>query len=60
MRIITNRELMDRLAAQAADGTIDAQTDLQGQIVIYTGWFEWDDQTVRDEPQPDYDKSTYS
>lgn len=30
-----------------------ADTDNDGQIVVYTGLFRWEDGTIREEPEPD-------
>lgn len=36
------------LAAQ----TMDVQHDNEGQIVIYTGIYDWEDGSFHDEPEP--------
>lgn len=47
---------MDRLAQAAEDGTLDLQTDNQGQLIIYTGWFESasNPDLLQSEPDPEY------
>jgi hypothetical protein len=54
MRIITQEEFTEELVARARAGTLIEETDNIGQVVIYTGYFVWNDNTVRDVPCPEY------
>ena len=49
MKIFTEQEI-DTLFSYTV-GSGDFQRDNSGQVVIYTGVFEWDDGTFRDEPE---------
>jgi hypothetical protein len=52
MKTFTQQEV-DTLCGMGGD----CEHDNQGQLVIYTGIYEWDDGTFHDEPEPDSDKS---
>ena len=59
MTTYTDAEWRAKVAAAILDGSADVQTDNVGQLVVYTGLFEWlaedgKNEEVRDEPQPEY------
>jgi hypothetical protein len=48
MKTFTDRQV-DKLFRSCGG---DFQRDNSGQVIIYTGMFEWNDGTFRDEPEP--------
>lgn len=50
MKTYTREEMLQMTACPG--GTME--TDNQGQIVIYTGIFQWGDLTFHDQPDPDH------
>lgn len=53
--IISQKEYEQRIRDALDNGELDEETDNEGQIVIYTGVFEWSDGTLHDEVDPDSD-----
>ena len=51
--MITKVEFDRRVIESLTQGHADEQTDNEGQIVIYTGMYEWSDGSIHDEPDPD-------
>ena len=49
MKIFTNKEA--RLHIDEVRRTQEFDRDNEGQLVLYTGLFEWKDGTIRDEPE---------
>jgi hypothetical protein len=49
MKIYTDEELEVNMKAFPLDFS---QTDNEGQIIIYTNLFRWNDDSIRDEPDP--------
>lgn len=45
-------ESLETMTDQWLDGN-EPERDLQGQLVFYTGLYEWADGTIRDRPQGD-------
>lgn len=54
MNIITESEYVDELVNGAKCGTLDEQTDNHGQVIIYTGFFQWSDGSIRREMEPNH------
>jgi len=56
---MSNRVYSDQEAFQQISDNLDlhGETDNQGQIVIYTGLFLWEDGTIHDEPEVNYQPS---
>jgi len=54
--MITRTEFIRQVIEALMNGASDEQTDNEGQIMIYTGMYEWTDGTVRDTPDPDFNK----
>ena len=52
MKIYTDEELEANLKAFPLDLSY---TDNCGQIIIYTNLYRWNDQTIRDEPDPSWE-----
>lgn len=50
MTIYTKQEVKDHLVSCEYS---DCARDNEGQLVFYTGIFEWEDGTFHDEPEPD-------
>lgn len=55
MKTYTQEEVDAIMKDIGKDG--DIQNDNTGQVIIYTGIFEWEDGTHRDEPDPSLDDS---
>ncbi len=54
MTSFTEQEAIDNIIEDVrANGTVGQETDNHGQIIIYTGIFQWNDGSLRDEPDPD-------
>jgi hypothetical protein len=53
--MISKTEFDRRVIESLAQNASDEQTDNEGQIIIYTGMYEWLDGTIHDEPDPDWD-----
>lgn len=46
-------EFQTYVGEQVNEGELDTgTTDNEGQIIIYTGFYRWEDGTIRDEPDP--------
>jgi hypothetical protein len=54
--MIARTEFIRQVIEALMNGASDEQTDNEGQIIIYTGMYEWSDGTVRDTPDPDFNK----
>jgi len=54
--MIAKTEFDRRVIESLVQGTADEQTDNEGQIIIYTGMYEWADGSIRDTPDPDFNK----
>lgn len=54
MKTFTNQQFIDYVVQHAKQGTIDIEFDKEGQIVLYTGLFFRADDTIADEPDPNY------
>lgn len=52
MANITNAEFIERVCKSLRDGTADIQYDNEGQVIIYTGFYEQSDTTLAMEPNP--------
>jgi hypothetical protein len=52
MKIYTHEEI--RRHTHCTTGNAELLRDNQGQLIVYTGMFQWADGTVRDTPDPDY------
>lgn len=50
--IISEEEFRKQICEAIMNGMADVQTDLQGQLVIYTGMFEHNDTTIHTEEDP--------
>lgn len=55
MKIYSNEQFRALLVKMVSHGMADEQTDNQGQVIIYTNFFEWNDSTIRDVPDPNWD-----
>lgn len=53
MKMFTQAEVYDMINTKSPGG--DVQTDNEGQLVIYTGIYLWNDGTYHDEPDPNYE-----
>lgn len=54
MITVSEGAFLVNLASKAHEGNLNlGETDLQGQIVIYTGWFRWSDGSIRNEVEPE-------
>jgi hypothetical protein len=54
MKTYTEAEFRQKLIDDINNGVIDCQVDNEGQLVIYTGLFQWNDSIVRDEADPNW------
>jgi len=54
MTTYTDEEFQTHLITSIVQGDADEQTDSKGQILIHTGIYEWNDGTLRDEPDPEF------
>ncbi len=53
MRIFTNAEVQDALYEQVSGvSPCEMDVDNEGQLIIYTGIYRWEDGTYRDEEEP--------
>ena len=52
MKIFTEQEAIEDIVEGASDShPYDLDTDLDGQLIIYTGIYRWKDGTYRDEAE---------
>lgn len=49
--MITKAEYIRRVVDSLGDSDPDFETDNEGQIIIYTGMYKWEDDTIHDEPE---------
>jgi hypothetical protein len=56
MLIMTHDQFLAQVAFDLEDGDSDVQEDasVNHQLIIYTKYFYWHDNTIRDEPDPEY------
>ncbi len=52
MKTYTQADVYDMTKTTSPGGSVE--NDNQGQLVIYTGIFRWNDDTYHDEPDPSY------
>lgn len=50
-KAITSDEAIIEVARTILDGTASTEKDNQGQVIIYTGVYEWEDETLHYEPE---------
>lgn len=56
MNTYTEQEAMQSITDDVNCGIDMSETDNQGQVVIYTGIFRWNDGTYHEEPDPNYEE----
>lgn len=60
MAKFTKEEMLEQLREQADDGALTTETDNDGQIVVYTGFYKWENGEIHDEQEDDADDSPES
>jgi hypothetical protein len=53
MKTYTKQEAKNFIIGQVRAGNVhDLETDNDGQLLVHTGIYLWDDESLHDEPQP--------
>jgi len=55
-KAITSNEAIIEVARTILDGTASTENDNQGQVIIYTGIYEWEDESLHYEPEKPEDE----